>query len=108
MNNAHENVLFFLENNGHWIIPASHITIFRISVTLNEESSNDGLNESMISDTVFFPDILRGDLLDSNEEYVSYDVDSLFTRIPLDEAIYFILDKIYVWKKLETFCKKSV
>ena len=50
----------------------------------------------MISDTVFFPDILRGDLLDSNEEYVSYDVDSLFTRIPLDEAIYFILDKIYV------------
>ena len=77
-------------------MPASHITIFRISVTLNEESSNDGLNESTISNTVSFPDILRGDLLDSNEEYISYDVYSLFTRIPLDEAIDFILDKICV------------
>ena len=34
--------------------------------------------------------------LDSNEEYVSYDVDLLFTSIPLGETIGFILDEIYV------------
>ena len=50
----------------------------------------------------------RENLLNSNEEYVSYDVDSLFTSIPLGESIGFILDEIYVRKKLEPFCKKSV
>ena len=43
------------------------------------------INEYAISDTLSFPDILRENPLDSNEEYVSYDVDSLFTSIPLSE-----------------------
>ena len=50
----------------------------------------------------------RENLLNSNEEYVSYDVDSLFTSIPLGETIDFIVDDIYVRKKLGPFCKKSV
>ena len=66
------------------------------------------MNKYMISDTLSFPDILRENPLDSNEEYVSYDVDSLFTSIPLGETIDFTLDEIYVQKKLEPFCKKSV
>ena len=60
----------------------------------------------MTSDTLYFPDILQENPLHSNEEYVSYDVDSLFTSIPLSETIDFIIDEIYVWKKLEPFCKK--
>ena len=64
--------------------------------------------EYTISDTLSFLDILRENPLDSNEEYVSYDVDSLFTSIPLGETIDFVLDEIYVPKKLEPFCKKSV
>ena len=36
----------------------------------------------MTSDTLYFPDILQENPLHSNEEYVSYDVDSLFTSIP--------------------------
>ena len=64
-----------------------------------------GINEYTISYTLFFPDILRENSLDSNEEYVSYDVDSLFTSIPLGETIDFILDKIYVRKRLDPFCK---
>ena len=48
----------------------------------------------MISDTLFFPHILIEKSLDSNEEYVSYDVDLLFTSIPLTETINFILDEI--------------
>ena len=43
----------------------------------------------------------------SNEEYASYDVDLRCTNIPLGE-IDFILDEIYVRKKLELFCEKSV
>ena len=53
-----------------------------------------------ISDNLAFPDILRKNLLDSNEEYVSYDVDLLFTSIPLDGPIDFILDEVYIRKKL--------
>ena len=59
-------------------------------------------------DTLSFPDILREKPLDKNEEYVSYDVDLLFTSIPLGGKIDFILYEIYVRKKLEPFCKKSV
>ena len=56
-----------------------------------------------------FPDILGENPLDNNEEYVSYDVDSQFTCIPLGEIIYFIFYNIrYVRKKLEPFCKKPV
>ena len=35
-------------------------------------------------------------------------MDSLFTSVPLGETIHFILDEIYVRKKFEPFCKKSV
>ena len=61
----------------------------------------------MISDTLFFTHIHIEKSLDSNEGYVSYDVDFLFTSIPLSETN-FILDEIYVRKKLQLFCKKSV
>ena len=64
------------------------------------------INEYTISDTLYFPDILRENWLDGNEEYVSYDVDLLLASIPLGETIDFALDKIYVQKKLEPFCKK--
>ena len=66
------------------------------------------INEYTISDTLSFCDILRENPLDSNKEYVSYDVDSLFTSIPLGETIDFILNEIYIRKNLEPFCKKSV
>ena len=46
--------------------------------------------------------------MNSNEEYVSYGVDLQFTSIPLNETIDFILDEIYLQKKLEPFCNKSV
>ena len=66
------------------------------------------INEFTISGTLSFPYIFRENSLDSNEEYVSCDLDSLFTSIPLGETVDFILDEIYVRKKLEPFCKKSV
>ena len=66
------------------------------------------INQYTISETLSFPDNLKENLLDSNEEYVPYVVDLLFTIIPLGETIDFILDEIYFQKKLEPFCKRSV
>ena len=39
---------------------------------------------------------------------MSYDVDSPFTSIPLDDTRYFALNEIYVRKMLEPLCKESV
>ena len=54
------------------------------------------IKEYTISDTLFFPDILGENPLDRDEEYVSYDVDSLFTSIPLDGTRDFALNEICV------------
>ena len=43
-----------------------------------------------------------------DEEDVSYDVESLFTNIPIKDTIDFICEEIYVHKKLEPICKKSI
>ena len=41
-------------------------------------------------------------------EDVSYDVESLFTSIPVKETIDCIIQKIYVSKEIKLFCKKSI
>ena len=51
--------------------------------------------------------MFSGNLLDSNEEYISYHVDSLFTSILLGETIDFILDDIYVLRMLESFVRNQ-
>ena len=65
------------------------------------------IKQYTISETLSFPDILKENLLDSNEEYVSYVVDLVFTIIPLGETIDFILDEIYFQKKLEPFVRNQ-
>ena len=45
--------------------------------------------------------------LQKNEEYVSYDVDSLFSNIPLKETIDYI-HKICNEKFLKPICKNSI
>ena len=46
----------------------------------------------------------------NSEDYedVSYDVESLFTNIPVKETVEYILHKIYVDKSIKPFCKKSI
>ena len=54
-------------------------------------------NDYMIRNTQEFPKLLQQqDPLLSNEEYVSYDVKSLLTNVPIQEKIDYILDEIYV------------
>ena len=62
------------------------------------------VNEYNIKDTLQ----LLKDLppLKDDEEYVSYNVESLFTNNPLKETIDYILEQIYVHNKLPIKCSK--
>ena len=43
-----------------------------------------------------------------DEKYVSYDVDSLFTNIPVEETIEYIIYQIYNEKKVPQICFKTI
>ena len=65
-------------------------------------------NEFVINNTQDFPSMLNRVELSEDEEDVSYDVESLFTNIPINETIDFICDEIYIHKKLQPICKRSI
>lgn len=46
--------------------------------------------------------------MEADEEDVSYDVESLFTSIPVKETIDYICTQIYEEKKLKPICKRSI
>lgn len=48
------------------------------------------------------------ELLIPNEEYVSFNVNSLFTNVPIQETINYIIDEIYVEIKLLKICSKLI
>ena len=67
------------------------------------------INEYSINDTLQFPQLLKDSPpLKDDEEYVSYDVDSLFTNIPLKETIDYISEQIYVHNKLPMIRSKLI
>ena len=61
-----------------------------------------------IDDTVTFPDLLKNAEESDDYEDDSYDVESLFTSIPVKETIDYIIPKIYVKKEIKPFFKKSI
>ena len=65
-------------------------------------------NKFVINNTRDFPTILNNVPISEDEEDVSYDVESLFTNTPLKDTIDFICEEVYVHKKLEPICKKSI
>ena len=65
-------------------------------------------NEYVIKDTLLFAEIIKNDTLDPDEEYVSYDVESLFTSIPVSETIDYIIKEIYENKVIKPMCKSKL
>lgn len=66
-------------------------------------------NPFIIRNTQDFPSILKSQPpLYEDEEYVSYDVESLFTNIPINETIDYILEEIYDNHKLKPLCNKLI
>ena len=66
-------------------------------------------NEYKISDTQTFASMIKNQTpLSPDEEYVSYDVVSLFTKIPVEETIEYIIYQIYNEKKVPQICSKTI
>ena len=65
-------------------------------------------NQFTISNTLAFSELLKNIENSDNYEDVSHDVESLFTSIPIEETIGYIIRKIYTKKVIEPMCKKSV
>ena len=58
------------------------------------------VNKCKVNDTQSFASqIKEQSLLDEDEEYISYDMDSLFTNIPVQEIIDYIIHQICSEKK---------
>ena len=65
-------------------------------------------NKYKINDTQTFASMIKNQTpLISDEEYVSCDVDSLFTNIPVEETIEYIIHQIYNEKKVPQICSKT-
>ena len=64
--------------------------------------------EFVINNTQDFPSMLNRVKRSEDEEDVSYDVESLFTNIPINETIDFICDEIYIHKKRQPICRRFV
>ena len=68
-------------------------------------SGNNYINKN----TQEFPmSFKQQDPLLPDEEYVSYDVESLFMNVPVHETIDYILQEIYVKEKLPKICSKLI
>ena len=66
-------------------------------------------NTQYIKNTQDFAQLIRELLpLEHNEEYVSYDVEPLFTNIPIHYIINNILEEIYIHNKLPHICSKLI
>ena len=66
-------------------------------------------NEYKINDTQTFASMIKNQTpLSPDEEYVSYDVVSLFTKIPVEETIEYIIYQIYNEKKVPQICSKTI
>ena len=67
------------------------------------------INEYNIKDTFQCSQLLKDfPPLKDDAEYVSYDVESLFTNTPLKETIDYILEQVYVHNKLTLLCSKLI
>ena len=65
-------------------------------------------NDFIIEDSLKFPGILKETPTTNELEDVSYDAESLFTSIPVNETIDFIIDEIYTRKIIKPFCDKKL
>ena len=64
-------------------------------------------NEFAISDTLTLPDLIKSLTNSGKYEDVSYDVESFFTSIPVEETINNIIAE-FMFKKKSNHCAKSL
>ena len=89
------------------IIDQTGTHVYKASKVISKYLEPLSKNEYVINNTLDFPEIIKSVPLQDDEEDVSYDVESLFTNIPVKETIEFILDEIYVRKVMKPFLQKT-
>ena len=90
------------------IVDQTGTATYEVAKVIGEYLKPLALNEYKINDCQKVPDMIKAlPPLQKNEEYVSYNVDSLFSNIPLKETIDYI-HKIYNEKFLKPICKNSI
>ena len=65
-------------------------------------------NEYVINNTLVFPELVKNIPINNDEEDVSYDIESLFASIPVQNTINYICDEIHTHKKIKPFCPKRL
>ena len=79
-------------------------------VNLNSSSGKASLNKSdcNILNTEDLIRRLREETIPAGYKMISFDVESLFTNVPLDKTMDFVLKKVYNKKKIQTNFSKTV
>ena len=90
------------------IVSACGTSYYETAKSLASYLSPLATNEHTINSTLNFADLLKVKTLEQDEIMVSYDVNSLFTEIPLDETIDYVIDQIYNERKLAPLMSKTI
>ena len=90
------------------IVSACGTFYYETAKSLASDLSPLTTNEHTINNTLDFADLLKDKTLEQDEIMVSYDVNSLFTEIPLDETIDYVIDQIYNEGKLAPLMSKTI
>ena len=90
------------------IMDQSGTMVYNTSQIIAEYLSPLGENNYVIKDTLSFPQILIQNKINQDEEDISYDVESLFTNVPIDDTIGYIIKEIYVSKRLPIICTQLI
>ena len=92
----------------HPIMDQTWTCIYNASKVVAKCLSPLSKNEFSITDTLSFPELLKNSSNDECYEDVSYDVESLFKSIPVQETKDYIFQRISVRKEIKPSCKKSI
>ena len=95
------------------IIDQTGIYIYNASKVIAKYLKPLAKNKITISDTLTFPDLVKNASNSNEYEDVSYDVETLFIGIPVEETINYIVDRILeknlrMLEKKLNLCKKSI
>ena len=92
----------------HPIIDQTGTYIYNASKVVAKYLRPTSKNKFSIDNTLTFLDLLRNAEESEDYEDVSYDVENFITSIQVKEMIDYKIQKLYVKKAINPFCKKSI
>ena len=87
------------------IMDQSGTMVYNASQVIAEYLTPLGNNDCVIKDTFSSPSILNENKIKPDEEDLSYDVEQVFTNVPIYETITY---QIYTYKQVKPICSKTV